>query len=209
MGIKNPVWLKRPGFPVRGLFKNYIMNNNWIYPHEQLPEPESFVLATIKTEHDTWVEIVFFDGKHFHLPGRDKTDNVIAWMKKPEPAESQKSIPTETLDDQVVVRLVLAGVYPFLDNNGVFKYLIDEKGKIIGTKKHENFEQKFDRILVYIGEGQLSDEQKKALDRFNMRSENEPVVTEVMTGKRVDYNHLQEKYFDENDNAYSDADSGL
>lgn len=184
-------------------------DKKWTYLYEGPPRPESFVLATIETEHDKWVEEVFYDGKHFHLPGRDKTDNVIAWMKIPEPAERKKELPTETLDDQVVVRLIMAGVYPFLDNHGVFKYLIDEKGKIIGTKKYENFEQRFDRTLVYLGEGQLSDEQKKELDRFNMRSENEPVVTEVMTGKPVNYNHWNDRYSDENDNAYSDADPGL
>ena len=117
--------------------------------------------------------------------------------------------PQETLDDQVVVRLILAGVYPFLDNNGVFKYLIDEKGKIIGTKKYESFEAKFGRSLAYLGEGQLSDEQKKHLDRFNMRSEKEPVITEVMTGKRVNYDHWYDGYTDATGQFFSDADTGL
>lgn len=185
------------------------MNENWIYPHEQLPEPMSFVLATIETKYDKWVEIVCYDGRYFILNDRGITENVIAWMKKPEPAECKKGLPVNTLDDQVVVRLIMAGVYPFLDNNGVFKYLIDEKGKIIGTKKAENFEKKFGRTMAYLGEGQLSDEQKEQLDRFNMRSEKEPVVTEVMTGKKVNYNHWRDEYADENDNAFSDADPGL
>lgn len=115
----------------------------------------------------------------------------------------------ETLDDQVVARLILAGVYPFLDNNGVFKYLIDEEGKIIGTKKTENFEQKFDRTIIYLGEGQLNDDQKKQLDRFNMRSDKEPVVTEVMTGERVNHNHWYDGYTDALGNCFSDADPGL
>lgn len=117
--------------------------------------------------------------------------------------------PTETLDDQVAVRLMMAGVYPFLDNNGVFKYLIDEKGKITGTKKTKNFEEKFGRTLIYLGEGQLSDEQKKQLDRFGMRSEKEPIITEVMTGKRVEFNHWNDQYTDALGNTFSDADPGL
>lgn len=117
--------------------------------------------------------------------------------------------PMETLDDQVVARLIIAGVYPFLDNNGVFKYLLGEKGNIIGTKKYENFEKKFDRVIPYLGEGQLSDEQKKQLDRFNMRSDKEPVITEVMTGKRVNYNHWYDGYTDALGNCFSDADPGL
>jgi hypothetical protein len=117
--------------------------------------------------------------------------------------------PLETLDDQVVARLILAGVYPFLDNSGVFKYLLGEKGNIIGTKKSENFEQNFERVIPYLGEGQLSDEQKKQLDRFNMRSDKEPVITEVMTGKQVDYNHWDDVYTDALGNCFSDADPGL
>lgn len=55
-----------------------------------MPEPFSFVIATIETKYDKWVEIVCFDGKHFKLDGRGKTENVIAWMKKPEPAKNKK-----------------------------------------------------------------------------------------------------------------------
>lgn len=66
------------------------MNNDWIYLDEQMPEPFSFVIATIETKYDKWVEIVCFDGKHFKLDGRGKTENVIAWMKKPEPAKNKK-----------------------------------------------------------------------------------------------------------------------
>lgn len=61
------------------------MIDEWIYSPE-LPEPFSFVLATIESKQDKWVEIVGFDGKNFQLPGRGHTHNVIAWMKVPDPA---------------------------------------------------------------------------------------------------------------------------
>jgi hypothetical protein len=67
-----------------------VENKDWIYPNESLPEPFTFVLATIETEHDKWVEEVGYNGTSFELPGRGITCNVIAWMPKPEPAIKQK-----------------------------------------------------------------------------------------------------------------------
>lgn len=58
----------------------------WIDVADMLPKPLTFVLATIETDHETWVEIVGFDGRKFQLPGREKaTPRVTAWMYVLEP----------------------------------------------------------------------------------------------------------------------------
>lgn len=85
MGLKCLIWLVAPSFSL-GLTLKIIMADNWKYPPGELPEPYTFVLATIETEHDRWVEIVGFDGIEFQLPGRGKTHLVIAWMEIPKPA---------------------------------------------------------------------------------------------------------------------------
>lgn len=116
----------------------------------------------------------------------------------------------EVLDEQVVVRLILSGVYPFMDKHGRFKYLILEPGKITGTKQYDNFKKHFTRELVYLGEGQLSEEQKKQLDRFGMRKDGDPVITEVWTGKPYrEKTWWDDLYTDANGNNFSDADPGL
>lgn len=63
-------------------------NDNWLKYPEHVPKNYSWVLATISTHVDTWVETVaFFDG-NFELPGRGLTKHVTHWMPIPEPAKS-------------------------------------------------------------------------------------------------------------------------
>lgn len=111
----------------------------------------------------------------------------------------------ETLDDQVVCRLILAGVYPFYTTNGEWKYFIkkSEPNKIVGTGNKKAFDKYWDRKIYFLGEGQLTDEQKKALDRFGMRSDRDPVIRKVPPQWWTDL------YTDANGNCYSDADPGL
>lgn len=58
---------------------------SWLNYPEFKPDNYSFVLATITSPLDTWVEIVgYVDGK-FQLPGRDNTNFVTHWMQIPSP----------------------------------------------------------------------------------------------------------------------------
>lgn len=91
------------------------------------------------------------------------------------------------MDDQVVVRLILSGVYPFYNTYGKFLYLLDEKGTITGTKQADNFNKHFDRVIYFLGEGQLSDDQKAELDKYGMRSEKGYVITDLKTGHKTHY----------------------
>jgi Protein of unknown function (DUF551) len=59
----------------------------WIPVSEQLPKDLTFVLVTVKTDFDIWVEIMCYlgNGKFSLWPGITN-DNVTHWMSKPEPA---------------------------------------------------------------------------------------------------------------------------
>lgn len=79
-------------------------------------------------------------------------------------------IETESLDDQVLVRLIMDGIYPFRNKEtGKFEYLKNEHGFYFGTSKKENFNQYWTREIHFLGEGQLSLEQMNSLaiiDKF-------------------------------------------
>ena len=71
----------------------YLINNfqnfdfmEWISVKEKYPENYSFVLATIKTDFDCWVEIVGFADGIYTLPGRGASFLVTHWMPIPLPA---------------------------------------------------------------------------------------------------------------------------
>lgn len=68
------------------------MNDSWICIDEKLPEPHSFVLATLQTLHDRWVEIVGFGTITFTLPGRGRTIHVTHWMPIPQPPTKLNNI---------------------------------------------------------------------------------------------------------------------
>jgi hypothetical protein len=57
----------------------------WISVESKLPEDYSFVLATLQTLHDRWVEVLGFGTLTFILPGRGRTVHVSHWMPLPQP----------------------------------------------------------------------------------------------------------------------------
>jgi hypothetical protein len=60
--------------------------SNWLSFPENKPDQFSWVLVTIKSPVDKWVEMAGFDGKKFQLPGRGDTTFVTHWMPIPPPA---------------------------------------------------------------------------------------------------------------------------
>ncbi len=59
---------------------------DWISIDDKSPENYSFVLATIQSPIDKWVEIVGFCNGVYELPARGRTDFVTHWMPIPKPA---------------------------------------------------------------------------------------------------------------------------
>lgn len=55
------------------------------YPDNK-PEAYSWVLVTLQSPTDKWVEIAGFDGINFQLPGREDTWFVTHWAPIPDPA---------------------------------------------------------------------------------------------------------------------------
>lgn len=66
-------------------FGQTLINSQWMSISDFLPENSTFVLASISTEIDSWVEIVGFFNNDFQLPGRGLTKNVTHWMQLPKP----------------------------------------------------------------------------------------------------------------------------
>jgi len=60
--------------------------SNWLSFPENKPEKFSWVLVTVKSPVDKWVEMAGFDGEKFQLPGRGDTTFVTHWMSIPSPA---------------------------------------------------------------------------------------------------------------------------
>ena len=60
--------------------------SNWLSFPENIPEKYSWVLVTIKSPMDRWVEMAGFDGEKFQLPARGDTSFVTHWMPIPAPA---------------------------------------------------------------------------------------------------------------------------
>lgn len=64
---------------------NWQASQGWVSVKERLPDPLTFVLATLKSNSDEWVEIAGYDGNSWDLPGRDKTSFVTHWQPLPQP----------------------------------------------------------------------------------------------------------------------------
>ena len=60
--------------------------SNWLLFPENKPEQYSWVLVTVKSPIDKWVEMAGFDGEKFQLPSRGDTEYVTHWMPIPPPA---------------------------------------------------------------------------------------------------------------------------
>ena len=72
-------------FTVFNLF-TLIPMSDWISVNLERPKPYTFVLATVVSKYESWVEIVGFNGNEFQLPGRDKPGGIVVyWMPLPEP----------------------------------------------------------------------------------------------------------------------------
>lgn len=59
---------------------------DWISVNERLPEQYSFVMATVRTDNGTWVEIAGFGISSFFLPGRGTSSSITHWKPIPNPA---------------------------------------------------------------------------------------------------------------------------
>ena len=62
-------------------------NEKWIPVTSSLPDDLTWVLATVSSPNDKWVDIVGFACGKFHLPGRGDTNFVTHWMPLPDPAK--------------------------------------------------------------------------------------------------------------------------
>ena len=60
--------------------------SNWLSFPENKPKQYAWVLVTVKSPIDKWVEMAGFDGEKFQLPGRGDTTFVTHWMPIPAPA---------------------------------------------------------------------------------------------------------------------------
>lgn len=58
----------------------------WISVLNKTPKDFTFVLATINSGDDKWVEIVGYNCGSFELPARGNTSYVTHWMEIPKPA---------------------------------------------------------------------------------------------------------------------------
>jgi len=71
--------------PLNSQLHKHIVSN-WLSFPENKPEQYSWVLVTVKSPVDKWVEMAGFDGEKFQLPGRGDTTFVTHWMPIPSPA---------------------------------------------------------------------------------------------------------------------------
>jgi hypothetical protein len=60
----------------------------WLKYPENVPENYTWVIATLKTPYEIFVENVVYHDGHFILPGRGYTEFVTHWMPIPEPAKN-------------------------------------------------------------------------------------------------------------------------
>ena len=74
-------------------------------------------------------------------------------MDNHKPADATK------ICDQVLIRLILSGMYPIRTGNGGWLYFITEKGEYVGTCKDSDFKEHWKDVLYYRGEGQLTEEE--------------------------------------------------
>lgn len=61
--------------------------SNWLPFPETKPDQYDWVLVTVESPVNKWVEIAGFDGDKFQLPGRGDTTFVTHWMPIPPPAQ--------------------------------------------------------------------------------------------------------------------------
>jgi hypothetical protein len=70
--------------------------------------------------------------------------------------------------DQVLIRLVMSGMYPIRRQNGKgWIYFITEKGEYVGTCKDADFNEHWKETLYFRGEGQLTEEELKEVRKID------------------------------------------
>ena len=73
------------------------------------------------------------------------------------------------LDEQVLVRVLLDGVFPFYNKEAKsFAYLLTPKGYFIGTDDSSNFNAHWTAQLYFLGEGQLTEYQKNEIKKTSL-----------------------------------------
>lgn len=70
-----------------------------------------------------------------------------------------KPTDSKSIHAQVLIRLILSGMYPMRTKRGRWIYLISDKGEYIGTPKRTAFDEYWQEKLYFLGEGQLSNEE--------------------------------------------------
>lgn len=122
----------------------------------------------------TWIKNPKFQ-KYYKI-----NDQLLAEIKKADEfheyviAERAKEkakleLKTEIMDDQVIVRLILDGVYPFYSKKiDGFIYIVGDNNKVTGTKNKKEFDARWKRELLYLGYGQLSEQQKSEITKYGI-----------------------------------------
>jgi hypothetical protein len=87
-----------------------------------------------------------------------------------------EAIQLTQINEQVLIRLIISGMYPLHRNKGGWMYFITEKGEYIGTPKKDDFEKYWTETLYFKGEGQMTPE-------------------EILEVRKIDY-QLTEEYKD-------------
>jgi hypothetical protein len=76
-------------------------------------------------------------------------------------------IGAETIDEQLLVRLIMYGIYPLYNHQTKkFNYLKNEHGFYFGTCKTENFNKHWHTAITYLPDGMLNEQQLRALDKI-------------------------------------------
>ncbi len=73
---------------------------------------------------------------------------------------NKKEVP---MYEQVLIRLIMSGMYPLRTGSGKWLYLITSKGEYVGTCKDKDFKEHWQHVMYYRGEGQLTDDELKAV----------------------------------------------
>ncbi len=72
-----------------------------------------------------------------------------------------KAIESDSICEQVLIRLILSGMYPIRRKSGGWMYFISEKGHYIGTPKDNDFNAYWEDVMYFKGEGQMSNEERE------------------------------------------------
>lgn len=66
-----------------------------------------------------------------------------------------------TISGQILIRLIMSGMYPLRKKSGGWLYFKNEKGEYIGTPLDDDFKKYWTQTLYFKGEGQMTEEEVK------------------------------------------------